>query len=215
MAPTWRATLKRRHGGAHAVTWADRKCRLCAVPTGPYYDGQPGTAAGESRNATEDLMHFMLECPAYSGHIRAQNPSTVGGPELSVQTDSLVKRIMPDIFDCRQQHDLAACMYSMNQHRTVSFAAARATGAWSYLMHRLNRYTSRTHGSFGLGIRSKGVRFPFGRTNSELIVAWTQAKRSRMSGATTRYCPQLLPWPHAGACGAAGPILLCQCNHVV
>jgi hypothetical protein len=39
--------------------------RLCAVPTGPYYDGQPGIAAGESRNATEDLMHFMLECPAY------------------------------------------------------------------------------------------------------------------------------------------------------
>jgi hypothetical protein len=98
---------------------------MCAVPTGPYCDGQPGIAAGESRNATEDLMHFMLECPAYC-HIRAQYPSIFGGPELSVHTDSPVKRML-DIFACRQQHDLAACIYSKNQHSDCMFAAPRAT----------------------------------------------------------------------------------------
>jgi hypothetical protein len=58
-------------------------------------------------------MHFMLECPAYC-HIHAQYPSILGGPDLSVQTDSPVKR-MVGIFACRQQDDLAAYMHLLTE----------------------------------------------------------------------------------------------------
>ena len=112
------ARLKQRHRGTQAVPWGDRKCRLCSVPTGPYYDGQSRGEGGPG-NATEDLRHFMLECPAYC-HIRAKYPSVfIGGPALSAVDDSSGRQRMLHIFACRKQSDLAACIYLMNHHRTL------------------------------------------------------------------------------------------------
>jgi hypothetical protein len=112
------ARLKRRHGGAIAIVpWGDRKCRLCSVPTGPYYDGQTGSEGGVIRNATEDLRHFMLECPAYC-HIRARFPCVFGSADGHAHTVSPCQRML-DIFACHHQHNLAACIYSMDHHRTV------------------------------------------------------------------------------------------------
>jgi hypothetical protein len=120
--------LKRRRGGAPAVPWGDRKCRLCSVPTGPYYDGQlGGREAGEVMNVTEDLMHFMLECPAYC-HIRARYPHIFGELSLSVQVENPAK-CMRDIFATRKQADLAACIYSMNHHRTACLRLPAQPGA--------------------------------------------------------------------------------------
>ena len=109
------ARLQRRHG-TPVLAWSDRKCRLCSVPTGPYYDGQPG-GQGDSRFAAEDLKHFMLECPAYC-HIRDRYPAIFGGMAVQEARRESDKRML-DIFCCHQQADLAACIYSMNRHRAV------------------------------------------------------------------------------------------------
>jgi hypothetical protein len=112
------ARLKRRHGGANAIVpWSERKCRLCSVPTGPYYDGQPGSEDGVTGNATEDLRHFMLECPAYC-LIRARFPSVFGAADGPAHTGTPCQSML-DIFACHHQHDLAACIYSMDHHRSV------------------------------------------------------------------------------------------------
>jgi Reverse transcriptase (RNA-dependent DNA polymerase) len=109
------ARLKRRHSGTPIVPWGDRKCRLCSVPTGPYYDGQPGGVGGGGGNVVEDLRHFLLECPAYC-HIRAKYPSLFCGAESSLH-DNPSERTMLAIFGCHKQAELAACLYSMNHHR--------------------------------------------------------------------------------------------------
>ena len=123
------ARLKRRQGGAIAtVPWGDRKCRLCSVPTGPYYDGQPGSEGGVStRNVTEDLRHFMLECPAYC-HIRARFPCVFGSADGPAHTGNPCQRML-DIFACHHQHDLAACIYSMDHHRTACLRPAQPPAA--------------------------------------------------------------------------------------
>jgi hypothetical protein len=108
------ARLKRRHG-TPVLAWSDRKCRLCAVPTGPYYDGQAGSQGG-GRFPAEDLKHFMLECPAYS-HIRDRYPSIFGGIAATPRDGRDSNQRMLDIFGCHQQAELAACIYSMNYHR--------------------------------------------------------------------------------------------------
>lgn len=123
------ARLKRHQAGTNriAIPWCDRKCRLCSVPTGPYYHGQPSSSSeGEVRNATEDLRHFMLECPAYC-HIRARFPNVFGGAEVSAPIDSPSQHMVA-IFACTKQDDLAACIYSMDHHRTLCLRRETAAG---------------------------------------------------------------------------------------
>jgi hypothetical protein len=66
----------------------------------------------ESGAHVEDLMHFMLECPAYDD-IRSRFPrifGVVGGPDPSVRLRS--------IFCGDHQEQLAACLFSMNEFRS-------------------------------------------------------------------------------------------------
>jgi hypothetical protein len=87
------------------VPRADRLCKLCSVGGGRFH-GQ------ESGPHVEDLVHFMLECPAYDD-IRSRFPRIFGfvaGPDPSVRLRS--------IFCGDHQEQLAACLFSMNEFRS-------------------------------------------------------------------------------------------------
>jgi hypothetical protein len=90
------------------VPRAARLCRLCSVEGGPCH-----VAAGADLPCVEDLMHFMLDCPAYAS-IRLRFPTVFAGTE-PVLGDSHAR--MRAIFGTARQEQLAICMYTMNARR--------------------------------------------------------------------------------------------------
>jgi hypothetical protein len=121
------ARMRRRPA---VVPWGDRKCRLCAVPSGPYYYGQAAATADdrEQQNyVVEDLLHFVLECPAYA-HIRARHPAVFCEGHVF---DEPGQRMLA-IFATHRQADLASCLYSMNRHRRMCLQHPAVGGATSH-----------------------------------------------------------------------------------
>jgi hypothetical protein len=62
----------------------------------------------------EDVMHFMLECPAYAA-IRARDP-TLFDPLRTLSTPDAQLRAL---FATKHQHALALCIHNMLQHRAA------------------------------------------------------------------------------------------------
>ena len=90
------------------VARADRLCRLCSVGLAPQYGDQ-----GDGQQHVEDLMHFMLECPAYTT-IRSKFPVFFAHTRVRADPNAHMRAI----FDSDQQEQLAFCIYSMNSHRS-------------------------------------------------------------------------------------------------
>ena len=64
----------------------------------------------QAHHAAEDLLHFMLECPAYSD-IRVRYPEL-----FSVRFRSVTRRIQ-HIFTYEQQHQTVRCCWDMHVRR--------------------------------------------------------------------------------------------------
>jgi hypothetical protein len=70
---------------------------------------------------------------------------------------------------CRQQHDVAACIYSMNQHRTVCLQPPGQPGL---------------------------VVLPDAQDDVEMIPVRADRLIGTHHAPSSWYCAQLLPWPH-------------------
>jgi sorting nexin-29 len=95
-----------------------RLCRLCSVSGAPFRIDDSGG------HHVEDLLHFMLECPAYA-HIRRKFP-TVFQPSIDVHHAS-ANNYMWDLMQCSRQEELAACVYLMDAFRTECLKLPRGT----------------------------------------------------------------------------------------
>ena len=90
----------------HALPRHQRVCKLCSVLTAPFCHGHAAAHV-------EDLLHFMLECPAYS-HIRRRYAEVFQSAVSDLNSPSAY---MKHIFACKNQQQLAACLYTMDLFR--------------------------------------------------------------------------------------------------
>ena len=91
----------------HRLDRAERHCRLCSTPNAPY------RAACGDLGFVEDLLHFVLECPAYS-HIRRKYPQVFHSATTNLDSEN---EYMTHIFTYAPQQQLAACLYTMDLFR--------------------------------------------------------------------------------------------------
>jgi hypothetical protein len=73
----------------------------------------------------EDLLHFMLECPAYD-HIREDHPSLFAHGNLPMG-DRLLQ-----VFNHVDQARLVDCVWQMNLYRAELLGLTRPTDAYVY-----------------------------------------------------------------------------------
>jgi len=85
-----------------------RLCKLCSVPGAPFY-----RAHGGEPDCVEDLLHFLLECPAYS-HIRRRFRGVFQHAPSDLNSQNAY---MKHIFACPNQLQLAVCLYTMDLFR--------------------------------------------------------------------------------------------------
>jgi hypothetical protein len=71
----------------------------------------------------EDLLHFMLECPAYD-HIREDHPS------LFVHGNLLAGDRLLQVFNHDDQARLASCVWQMNLYRAELLGLTRPVDAY-------------------------------------------------------------------------------------
>lgn len=88
----------------HSLPRNQRHCKLCSTPHAPFRVG--GNAA-----FVEDLLHFLLECPAYN-HIRRAYPAVFQLADMNSPNG-----YMRQIFASEHQQQLAACLYTMDLFR--------------------------------------------------------------------------------------------------
>jgi hypothetical protein len=95
-------------GRKDRVPRANRHCKLCSVVGGPFHVLEDG-----GQPCVEDLMHFMLECPAYA-NIRLQFPNVFADTAAVAPAGAR----MCAMFACDHQQQLAVCIHTMDVHRS-------------------------------------------------------------------------------------------------
>ena len=105
---------------------AQRACRLCSrAHSNVVWRSRMTARCGGGRD--EDLMHFMLECPAYD-HIREEYPT------LFSNSSWLWRRLSPNdrmlrAFNHTDQATLATCVWHMNLYRAELLGLPRPADA--------------------------------------------------------------------------------------
>ena len=94
----------------HGTLTAHRFCPLCSV-SGCKSVWRDRIAARCGGPQPEDLLHFMLDCPAYD-HIRQSFPAVFSLPVLSAPWHRL-----HTAFDCDDQRALVQCTWHMDLYR--------------------------------------------------------------------------------------------------
>ena len=104
------------HGGRMArIPRQQRVCRLCSVASSkPAWRSRVVDRTGSGQNV-EDLMHFLLECPAYD-HIRAMHAAMFDPPE---GYDRYSAACVRKFFDATNQSHAATALYKMHRYRLV------------------------------------------------------------------------------------------------
>lgn len=92
----------------HSIPRHTRLCKLCSVPNAPFCHMHDSAAV-----FVEDLLHFLLECPAYS-HIRRCYADVFHSSTSDLNSQNAY---MKQIFGCAHQQQLAACLYTMDLFR--------------------------------------------------------------------------------------------------
>ena len=91
----------------HALRRNQRHCKLCSSPQAPFRHVHDNAAV------VEDLLHFMLECPAYN-HIRRAYPVVFQSATTDLNSQNAYMR---HVFASDHQQQLAACLYTMDLFR--------------------------------------------------------------------------------------------------
>lgn len=104
------------HGGRMArIPRHQRVCKLCSCANSkPSWWCRISERTGTNQNV-EDLMHFLLECPAYD-HIRARYAAIFEPPEGH---DTCSAASLRKFFDATNQAHAATALYQMHSYRLV------------------------------------------------------------------------------------------------
>ncbi len=115
--------LEGRLAGRSTRGAPDRACRLCSRESDskPIWWSRMQARCGAGRD--EDLLHFMLECPAYD-HIREAHPS------LFAQSNMPANDRLLQVFNHDDQARLVSCVWSMDLYRAELLGITRPADAY-------------------------------------------------------------------------------------